>query len=442
MNSSSDKYLIKFPGGELLYLPREALILDRIKGRTITLHKKKAPSLMLDVKLQGELSAYKFKPECLTLYISNICNLNCTYCYIPQKELYPVDSYINESIVESGAQIVAKNCRSQNLPFVVGFHGGNEPLLILKKVESCLKICHEVASKENVQLLAYCTTNGVIPEKTAKWAAATFHGITLSWDGHPFFQNNFRKDKSGYETSDFIERTAKIFIQSQNRPKIILVRCTITSSSVERMIEITQYFKSFGVQKVEYYPVFQNRTKPIPDEMIPDPVKFVYHFIQAKSFGESCGIEVLFSGSRVRDYHGRFCSTIQDNLTITPDGYLTNCFQHTQNYSAQDNLFFYGEYDHDLRQLKYDHEKLGRINDIQSYKPTQCSNCFNQFHCSLGCPGICPFNDNFKLNSQPDCIKEKWLGLESLLSAAGYNLYQLSEPELNTFFNAVTYPLI
>jgi uncharacterized protein len=437
LNQTEHRYKITFPGGEIIYMPLDGKIIDPVNQQSISLPEKRTFSLLPGKGVNVKPSSRDFAPVCLTIYASHQCNLDCTYCYIPQKGKYPED-FIDPEMVASGAEIVAEHCTKRSLPFVVGFHGGNEPLLHPERIGNYLDICEAVAKKKNLDFLPFCTTNGVIPEETANWAAGQFFGITLSWDGPPDFHDVHRKDKYGGRTGEIVENTARIFSQSVNGPDIFQIRCTITSSSVEQMLEITRYFKTAGVKNVEFYPVFQNRDQAIPSGMMPDPEKFVYHFLRSRSYGESHGIHVSFSGTRINDIHNRYCMILQDNLTVTPDGYLTNCFYHTQNYDLQDSQFFFGIYNPESRRLEFDHKKLGMVLEKYESGLSVCSHCFNQFHCSMGCPDRCPFHDQYHKDLQPDCIKEKWLGVAGLLETAGLLGEFTSESAFLEYFHNVS----
>ena len=142
------EYLIKFPGGEILYQPLEGIILDLKKKQTLFLSQRREFSVLSKVLKKELVQGSDFNPVCLTVYPSHHCNLNCTYCYIPNKETYP-DEFIDPAVVESGARIVAENCKRRNLPFVVGFHGGNEPLLHPEKLEEYLTIIKSEAVRNN-----------------------------------------------------------------------------------------------------------------------------------------------------------------------------------------------------------------------------------------------------------------------------------------------------
>ncbi|MEJ2737877.1 MAG: hypothetical protein P8189_30705, partial [Anaerolineae bacterium] len=62
-----------------------------------------------------------FRPECLTLYLNNECNLSCVYCYAaPSQE--PAARLDLETIV-AAARVVAESCKMIGRPFYVVFHG-------------------------------------------------------------------------------------------------------------------------------------------------------------------------------------------------------------------------------------------------------------------------------------------------------------------------------
>ena len=436
-NSHSHRYQIIFQGGEIIYEPLKSQIIVNGKKQALFLLPKKKLSLFSGRLGIRDAHISDFNPICLTIYASHHCNLDCTYCYIPKKETYP-NEFIDLSVVESGAKIVANNCVKQKIPFTVGFHGGNEPLLHPEKLEKYLAICNSVAIDNDLKFLPFCTTNGVISEDTAYWAAKKFYGISLSWDGPAEIHDAFRKDISNNKTSQHVERTARIFAEHKKNSDIFIIRCTVTSLSVDKMEEIARYFHGIGAKIVVFYPVFRNRDHPFSDKLIPEPQTFVYNFHKARKYGLANGLKVIFSGSRLKDFHNRFCSILQDNLTITPDGFLTNCFHHTQNYDNQDNLFLYGKFNTETNQLEYDRKKMKEIIKIYNSELNECTHCFNQFHCSHGCPDICSMTDHYSNIQQPDCIKEKWLGLAAILEKAGYIKEFKTKSEFIDFFQNIT----
>lgn len=420
------RYLIKFPGGELSYRPVEGKINYCNTGRIISLQQNRIIE-----------SDSGFRPVCLTLYTSHLCNLDCSYCYVPDKE--KSNKYILDiRAVEEGARIVLKNCQERNKPFVLGFHGGNEPLLNHKRIESYTSACRNIVDKAGISLLPFCTTNGVMSEDTAQWAASYFHGITLSWDGPPKYHNLYRRLKSGGRTSDYVERSTKIFSNHRARLRYFRVRCTITGESVEHMEEITEYFFSKGIKDVEYYPVFQNRIGTVPKEWMPESKVFVYNYLKARDYGNKMKMRISYSGSRMPEHHGRFCMVLQDNLTITPDGFLTNCFLHTKRNGTSDGNFFLNDSNGEIGNLDSPGPHQQNILERSRLNLQECTTCFNQFHCSKACPEICPFDEQFAPCVVPACTKEKWLGLSRILEVSGHLPKFKNFRNFEVFFNNIS----
>ena len=66
-----------------------------------------------------------FAPNRVTLFLTNRCNLRCTYCYAEAGDKPPAE--MNRELWRAAVDYVFENARSKNLPVHVGFHGGGEP---------------------------------------------------------------------------------------------------------------------------------------------------------------------------------------------------------------------------------------------------------------------------------------------------------------------------
>jgi uncharacterized protein len=403
-----------FPDGEIIYAPLGAYVLDPINQDKIKIPAQ-SRYCFNEAYSQDRIFAYdEFTPNCLTIYSSHQCNLDCKYCYIPLKDSYP-DELIKLEFVEEGAKIVAKNCKNRKTPFILGFHGGNEPLLNPEFLDNCISICEKETAKYGVRLLPFCTTNGMVPSAIAKWAAKRFYGITVSWDGPQDIHNHYRKDRNNSDTFDRVLQSVKILIGHQGSLQQLLIRCTITQNSVDRMEEIIRFFSQYDVKTIEFFPVFQNKFKLLDRSILPDSESFVYNFLRASKTARSLGIQQLFSGSRILDFHNRFCMILQDNLTLTPDGYLTNCFHHTLLDHKGIFPFFYGTFKPLEGEIAFNETVFQSIANSYRDELNVCKSCFNQFHCSHGCPHLCPFEEDYNVAIQPECKKEKWIALATLL---------------------------
>ena len=407
---------------------------SEMKGTTVVTRAQKTPRYNhrnIDASRGSPVGT--FKPNCLTIYPNHKCNLSCDYCYASSRRNLPQKD-IAKAAVHAAAEFVAGNCRKTGRPLVLGFHGGNEPLLSRTLVDACIACCKKVADEHNLQMFCFCTTNGVVDRATAEWAGRTFHGITLSWDGSQATHDRHRRDRNNRPTFDVVKGTADVF-RKMNVPQLT-VRVTVTSDSVSRLCTTTQYFGDLGFNTVQAYPVFPDGKGCLDKELAVDPADFVFNFLKARTWARGRNMKLLFSGTRWDDYHDRFCMLNQDNLTMTPDGFVTACFLATHNFEGENDRYMYGRYDASKDELSIDWQKLGDLSDSINRTNFQCDNCFNQYHCAKNCPSICPLSAS-ELESEFDCTIFKWIGLANIIEAARHVLNPNTREECMEYFKRV-----
>jgi radical SAM protein with 4Fe4S-binding SPASM domain len=435
------KFQITWDGGSIIYSPASGTIQAATTTSAIKIHKNPQSHFPDFGDVPSDLLLEKYKPFCLTIYPSHYCNLSCSYCYIPVKRESSTDN-IDLSLVIVAAEIVANNCIDQNMPFILGFHGGNEPLINPEIINKCIEICRKVADNHGLALIVACTTNGVISEKIADWAARTFDAITLSWDGPPEINDQFRVQFDGASTSSIVQRTAEILLNSANGLKQFKVRTTVTSKSVHRLLEIAKFFHQQKVSWIEFYPVFQDHAKSIPEDLMPPTTAFVKNFLIARQWARQYGMTIGYAGSRLADFHDRYCPIYQHNLTITPDGFLTACFLITHNTRDINNQYIYGRYDQRSDRIIINWHTLNNMFQQLGQPYSHCRTCFNYYHCAKGCPTVCPLNFHSTSSDRYDCTMEKWIGLANILAAAGFELTENQLQRCEDFFPNIVVEMI
>jgi sulfatase maturation enzyme AslB (radical SAM superfamily) len=63
-----------------------------------------------------------FRPECLTLFMNNECNLRCVYCCTDPSS--QASLRLEPDVIAKAADLVAANCREKGRPLMAVFHGG------------------------------------------------------------------------------------------------------------------------------------------------------------------------------------------------------------------------------------------------------------------------------------------------------------------------------
>ena len=426
----TNTFAITWKGYQVVYIPVSDRIVLPETNRSISLNRRGIDSFPVN-KESG------FLPVCLTVFLSNRCNLNCTYCYAIGKEKSEM-LRLEPQIILDAAHLVAEQCVTQGHPFILGFHGGNDPLQYPAQIEEIIRIVQPVTDAIGIPLHCFCTTNGVISEKTARWAARTFRGITLSWDGPDDVHNEYRIRYNGKGTSGQVRQTAAIFRNSEFGLKFFKIRATVTQKSVERFDELVRFFKDQSIRSVDFFPVYSDIEGHMDTGLAPDKMKFIQGFLKARQWGRKYGMQIVYAGARQGDFHDRFCYLFQKNLAVTPDGFLTACFEATHNLHSKNSRFIFGT----LKDLQPNGQRIKAltktlINSL-SKAPNQCLACFNFFHCAKGCPVVCPLQD-MDSNSQTvlDCRIEKYIGLANLIEAAGFTIDYDDLTELKNAMNTV-----
>lgn len=378
--------------------------------------------------LQSKLTEKNFKPNILTIFQGTYCNLDCKYCYAEDKNH---NGYINLDFVENIANKIGRNCKKYKQPFILGFRGSNEPLLKLDLIKSCLEICKAIANKYKLKFYTHTITNGVIPEETAVWAANNIDEILLSWDGPEHIQNENRVFPNGKGSFRHVENTAKILLKSKTK---LQVRATITKSSENKLIEIARFFMGFGIKDIDFNPLYQNEDISVDKSYFPEKSLFVKNYLLVKKWAGANNINIEFAGSRINSLHDKQCSLFQKNIVVTPDNYLTACFQATHNHENKNDKYMFGNQSEDKNGMQINWQKLNNLYNDLSLTYPQCSNCFNILHCNKSCPNICPLRDNY---SNFDCTIEKWIGLSEILLQAGYKFTNEDLENCSNFFSNI-----
>ncbi len=335
----------------------------------------------------------EYTPECLTVYLSNYCNLNCQYCYSKTDPRMLAQSgrtslpVISLSKIKQAAEIVAENCKKNNKKFHLVIHGGGEPTLHWATLKKTVKITKHVASQHGIAWFGYIATHGVLTQTKARWVAANFSQVGLSCDGPPDIQDVQRPKFNDSSTSDTVERAAEILCSGN---ATLSVRATITLESYHRQIDIVEYFvKQLGANEIRFEPSYEKN-----EFTIQHVSSFVDHYINARQRAEELNCHLQMSGMRLDEFHGPFCNIQKNVLQISPDGFVSACFYNIRGHEDQ---LVIGEIIDGT--IEFNDARISQLQH-QLDLPVECQDCINIYHCSRNCPEVCPI----------DNINEQWQG--------------------------------
>lgn len=382
--------------GSILYAPGYAATAAHADRVVLEHHAVRAQQAWM------ALVSREYLPECLTLYLSNRCNLGCGYCYSaphdserarwrlhpspgrPGEEAFPT---LDEAAVAAAATVVAANCERKAKPFSLIFHGGGEPTLHWDLLQRLRERVGAIAYDRGLPLWSYIATNGVMPAAKADWLAEHFSTIGLSCDGPQDLQDSNRPAANGAATSQAVERTAARLLE---RGATVHVRATITRAAVHRQAEIAAYcLDRLGARVVRFEPAYQAHPGS-PAFFEPcDASLFVGHFLAARRLARARGAELHVSGVRIDEIHGAYCNPLRDVLQVSPNGHASACFLTADGDRSEDEAMSLGRYDPGSGEFVIDYPRARTLRQQAARIPSRCHDCVNVYHCARDCPDVC-----------------------------------------------------
>lgn len=334
-----------------------------------------------------EQLAGPFEPECLTLYLNNECPLRCVYCYSDPSPR-PGERLSLDAIL-AAARLVAGRCQARRVPMTVVLHGGGEPTLEWKLVAAVLGLLPKLSGQYGIPVRSYIATNGVISAARARWLAGHVDQIGLSCDGPPAIQNRQRPTWNGQPTASIVERTGRILAEA-GVP--FHLRTTITADTVLRQAEIADYLcRQFQPGELHFEPSYS--TTRAPDGLATQQATaFVHGFLEARRVAAAHGVRLSASGSRPGEIHSRHCHLFRNVLNLVPGGMATACFQLTAPSSVARRGADIGRLVSGPDQYEIDTARVRDLRQRLSQCPPECGNCHNRYHCTWGCPEVCPLS--------------------------------------------------
>ena len=338
-----------------------------------------------------------FSPECLTLYLNNECNLRCVYCYTGASQ--GLASRLDLETIVAAGDLVAENCRRKGIPFVVVLHGGGEPTLHRGRVDGVMARLEAIAARHEVQLFRYVATNGVMPERKARWLASRFDLIGLSCDGPADIHNSQRPGWDGRGTLHLLERTAHVL---QNEGCRLHVRTTITQASLHRQAEIADHIcRQFSPEEIHFEPVYAgSRVKAVGGLGPEHADAFASHFLEARSVARANGIPLQSSGTRPGSLHGPYCNLFRHVINLVPGdgasarstGVATACFKLTSAAQVHERGAAIGALNRETGRFEIDDRRVQALGQELAATMPECETCFNRYHCVGECPDKCPLD--------------------------------------------------
>ncbi len=363
-------------------------------------------------KYQCQVLDKEYKPTCLTIYMGNRCNLACCYCYSFPTTIDQAIKPVTTAALHQAARIVAENSSSLQKPLTVVFHGGGEPALYRKQIDTFLDEVSTIAHLFGLETFFYIATNGAIPASVADWLSRRFDLVGLSCDGPADIQDHQRPTNKGRATSLRLQRTARI-LKASGLP--FHVRATITPETITRQCEIIKYIcEVLNPVEIHLEPVYTGGRTGKLDVIPHDQASlFVSNFLSARDTARQYGVPLLISDLRPWELHGRYCQTERGVLQLIPGAGMSACFKTNNVVQAEQMGLLIGRFYNSELQM-CEQPELDRLRHKLTSRPQSCLECFANYHCTFGCPDFCPINNDDDPKESFRCVINQLILLEGL----------------------------
>lgn len=321
-------------------------------------------------------------PAKLTLFPTNQCNLNCRYCYASPDGLTAksMDWEVAISAIQYFLTLMKKEGTKT---FMLEFHGGGEPFFAWNLVQRIITFAEERCSQERFELRVYAASNGVLNERQLDWVLGHVTSVVVSFDGLPRVQDYHRATVNNNGSFEYVDRTIRYFDQ-HNFPYAI--RCTVSKYN-EDLLDATIDFvtQNYKTKLLFLEPVnICGCSMAEMNQLKPDLYKFIKTFKRLEPICTARGLRMEYSGALFEKISPTFCYVGTDNFAVTPDGYLTNCWEVTSKAHPLAETFIFGRMLPGGK-ISVDQNKLDYLRSLSVEQLHYCRDCFAKWHCAGDC---------------------------------------------------------
>ena len=384
---------------------------------------------------EEEMHEFRFKSPLAVIYMNSVsrCNLNCSYCYIPQEIRKSHQQMEKEQLFETlmkACEYAEENGGSRKLTIV--FHG-SEPLLMKEEI-------FDAIGEFEDRLYFGIQTNGTLfREDDVEFLKK--HGVSVGTtldSPYPEIHNSLRKTWDGKGTFEKIVEAIEWFDGYQR----LNVVTTVTKQNVSQLAEMVSLLHAKDVPSVLLNPV--RGTQRPARSLMPDKGELIKYFIsalkRAMELTEKTGKQIIV-GNFANILVGIIAPTARKLMCdISPCG-GGRCFFAI---SAKGDVFpcgefigikdFYGGniFRNSISDIM-DSESFRMVRDRIVEKIEHCNTCAFRNICGAPCPAeVYSMQGNF-YNPSPYCeFYEELIRFAFKMIAEDKTKYFLKEDVLNS----------
>lgn len=201
------------------------------------------------------------------------CNLNCTYCFYLEKSALFQQTKMHRMSPEIQEETIRQVMQQSGDNVSLAWQGGEPTLMGLEFYERAVQL--EMKYGHGQMVGNGLQTNGLLLNRDwAKFLKKYDWLVGISLDGPTYIHDHFRFDQAGKGTHRRVEDNAKMLLDEGVAANAM---CCVTSHSVKYPEELYQYYKSLGLNFMQFIPIVETDKN--------DPSKAADFSVSAEDYG-------------------------------------------------------------------------------------------------------------------------------------------------------------
>ena len=341
------------------------------------------------------------------LLLTNQCQLRCTYCYAAAGEL--PDQHLS---IESGKKVIDyvfdQAVSHKKAEFRVDFHGGGEPSLEWKTLQTLTQYAREKNLKSSISL----TTNGIWSTSQCEWIMKNIDRLTISMDGSPETQNRQRPFRNLQESAPIVLSN---LARMDETGKSYGIRMTVCQPWKQLSSDVDFILEHTACRSIQIEPAFNPKRgthlQPFEDQYNDFASAFLLAYDRALEYG----VRLIYSGARPGTISTAFCSAPYNAVILNPDDDIVACYEVVNKDHPLAEISQFGSIKHG--DVTLDDKKKQRFYDLLKNRfDSTCSDCFCQWTCAGDCYTRAVSHSDEWMKKSPRCSMNQTITRDLLLN--------------------------
>lgn len=301
-------------------------------------------------------------PNLCILHVSNVCNLNCLYCYAHDNETTKdvMELDIMKKSIDRFFELKKDYIK-------IEFHGG-EPLLQYKTIKEGCKYAKLISKETNKKVEFSMQSNlTFLNEECLEFLKEYGVQLRISLDGPRQINDFYRKDLSGKGTYDRVKENLDILNRNGIYPEVVSV---VTNKNIDKLIEMI----------LNYNKTTKDKTKSI------------------KLYTLNKEIEALTSFKRSYMCLRCPCGAGMNMVDVSINGDIYPC----EEMNEQKEMYVGNIYLGSIEEQYFKSDVVKMLVDRNPDNVKECAECPWKRHCQSGCA-----NKNFQKFGSVNTISDR-----------------------------------